>query len=110
MPLTEGCNYKISYMSKPLYITEFTTVEQAIAFAKKYWPNQELDAIESMREINTGLDENKKWFLMIGVCDICGAEDITFMPAAVFEYEITGIECPQCGNFSVYPKEQENEI
>lgn len=97
-------------MDKPVYISEFTTVDEAIAFAKNYWPDQDLDTIESMLEIDKELDKNKEWLLMIGVCDICGAEDVTFLPAAVFEYEITGIECPQCGNISVYPKEQEDEL
>lgn len=97
-------------MSKPLYISEFTTVDEAIAFAKEYWPDQDLDTIESMLEINTELDENKNWLLMIGICDICGAEEVTFIPAAVFEDEITGIECFNCGNMSVYPKEQEDEL
>ena len=97
-------------MSKPLYISEFATVEDAIAFAKKYWPDQGLDAIESMLEIDKELDENKNWLVIIGVCDICGAEDITFAPAEIYDNEITGIECPQCGNMSVYPKEQEDEL
>jgi len=97
-------------MDKPLYITEFTTVEDAIAFAKKYWSDQELDAIKSMREIDTELGENKNWLCIIGVCDICGAEELNFAPACIYEDEITGVECFNCGNMSMYPKEQEDEI
>ena len=96
-------------MSKPVYISEFANVEQAIAFANKYWPHQKLEAPEEMREIDAGLDENKKWLLIIGICDICGAEDVTFAPAEIYGDEITGIECPRCGNMSMYPKEQEDE-
>lgn len=97
-------------MDKPLYISEFTTVDEAITFVKECWSGQDLDAIESMLEIDKELGENKNWLAIIGVCDICGVEEMTFAPACIYDDEITGIECPQCGNMSVYPKEQEDEL
>jgi len=97
-------------MERAVYISEFQDVEKAIVFAKKYWPDQALDAIESMREINTELDADKRWLVMIGICDICGAEELNFAPACIFEDGISDIECFNCGNMSVYPKEQEDEI
>jgi len=97
-------------MERPVYISEFQNVEEAISFAKEYWPEQELDAIESMRKINTELDEDKTWLVMIGVCDICGTEEINFAPGCIYEDGIVGIECFNCGNMSIFPKEQEDDI
>lgn len=90
------------------YIIEFQDVDEAIAFAEGQWPDQKLDAIESMLMIQAEeLEEGDAWLCMIGVCDICGEEEVNFLPAVVFEDEITGIECFNCGNMSLYPKEVE---
>jgi len=97
-------------MERPVYISEFQTVEDAIRFAKTYWPNQDSDFIALMLEINTELDEDKTWLIVIGICDICGAEEITFVPTCIYENGIVGIECFNCGNMSIFPKEQEDDI
>lgn len=97
-------------MDKALYITDFRNVEEAIAFARRFWPNQDLEAIKSMQAIQTEfLKEGAGWSCMIGVCDICREEQITFMPTCRLQDDITGIECANCGNMSVYPKEKEAE-
>lgn len=93
-------------MKKVLCITDFQDVNEVIAFANKYFPRDDR-VIESMRKINAILDGNKRWLCMIGVCDICGLEEIYFMPACIFENEISGVECSGCGNMSIYPKEEE---
>jgi len=96
-------------MNKAVYITDFRNVDEAIAFARMYWPDQSLDAAESMRTIQVNeLKEGAGWSCMIGVCDICKAEGVTFLPSCIFEDEITGVECFNCGNFSFYPKEEED--
>jgi len=95
---------------KPLYLTDFENVNEAIAFAIEAFPNQSLDAIDEMLTIQAeDLEDGAGWSCMIGVCDICKAEGVTFLPSCVLEDEITGVECFSCGNFSFYPKEAEAE-
>lgn len=97
-------------MSKILCITNFQDVDEAIAFAKEVWPYQDLDAIRSMRAIQAKeLKKGAGWLCMIGVCDICGTDAINFIPACIYDDGISAVECFNCGNMSVYPKEQEQE-
>ena len=93
-------------MDKALYITEFANVEDAIVFANKF-VGIDSDAIEALKETTAELDDDKRWLFMIGVCDICGAEELSFVPAVIFEDEISAVECSECGNMSIYPKEAE---
>ena len=95
-------------MSRVLCITRFQNVDKMINFAETFFP-KDIKAIDSMRKIDVELNENKKWLCMIGVCDICGEEGINFMPACIFDNGISGVECPNCRNMSVYPKEEDNE-
>jgi len=91
-----------------LCITDFRDIDEAIIFAKKFWPDQNSDAIRSMQIIQIrDLKVGAGWSCMISVCDICGKKQITFIPTCNFENEITGIKCADCGNMSVYPKEEE---
>lgn len=97
-------------MDKELYITDFQNVDEAITFAKKYWFNQDLAAIKEMQAIQAEkLEEGAGWSCMIGICDICREGQVTFLPTCIFEDEITGVECFNCKNMSVYPKEKEEE-
>lgn len=96
-------------MDQPVYITEFATANEAIAFAIQYW-DENLEAIQAIRNEDAELDGNKEWLCFIGVCDICKTEGVYFMPACVYEDGIVGVECSECGNMSLYPKEAENDV
>lgn len=93
---------------KSLCIIELADVDEAIELANEQWPHLENYA-ESMREINSKLDEDKGWLCILGVCDICGAKEAHFIPACAFSSRVNGIECPGCGNMSVFPQEVDVE-
>lgn len=87
-------------MSEKLCILNFNTVEEAVEFAKEI--NPESTAYETMLDENRG-DED--WLCVLAVCDICNRQSIFFASAEIYEDEITAVECKECGNMSVYPKE-----
>ena len=55
------------------------------------------------------LNEDRRWFCIIGVCDICGWECVDFLPAVYYKDGIVGLECDECKNISIYPKEADYE-
>lgn len=86
-------------MAEQLLILEFNSVEEAIEFAKEINPESII--------YKTMLDEDdvEDWIFVLAVCDICGAKDCFFAPAGIYDDGITGCECFNCGNMSIYPKE-----
>lgn len=89
-------------MPEKLYIIDFETVETAVDFAKENWP--ESMAWEEMYAENEG---NEAWVCVIGVCDICKWKNVFFAPACIYDSGVSGVECPECENMSVYPVEEE---
>lgn len=89
-----------------LCLIEFQNVNEAIAFARDFWPNQDAGVISTMLAIQAeDLEEGDGWLCMESVCDICGEAEIDFLPAIIFEDGIVGQECFNCGNWSMYPAE-----
>lgn len=91
-------------MSEKLYIVDFETVESAIDFAKELNPKS--TAWELVYEENEG---DEPWICVLGKCDICGYTIIFFAPAIIYEDGISGVECSECGNMSIYPTERNDE-
>lgn len=87
-------------MGEKLYILEFNTVDEAVNFAKETFPKSIV--YETMHEENKC---NEAWICVLAVCDICKYKSVFFAPAEIYEDGISGVECSECGNMSVYPKE-----
>jgi len=86
-------------MSKELCVLEFDSVDEAFNFAKEINPKSTIYT-EMYNESPDGA-----WLFVLGLCDICNAKQIFFIPSCAFENGIKGSECSECGNMSVYPKE-----
>lgn len=85
-----------------LAILEFDTVEEAVEFAKEINPKSTTCKImldENLYPANTS------WMFVLGICDICGSKDCFFAPATNYDDGISGEECSNCSNMSLYPKE-----
>jgi hypothetical protein len=78
----------------------FENANAAVAFAK--YLEIKNYAWREILEDNIG---DEAWIFVSGVCDICNRKNLFFAPAEIYEPEITGCECPACGNMSLYPKE-----
>jgi len=82
-----------------LLILEFDTTKEAADFLKSIDP-------ESNSYLNLyDIEPYGRWLFIKGVCDICGEEQIFFIPASAYEEAMVGSECSNCGNMSVFPEE-----
>ena len=86
------------------WIIDLRDVEDAVELALEINPDS--TAYEEMYKVNEG---GEPWICVLGRCDICGYTVIFFAPAAIYEGGITGSECGDCGNYSVYPQERHPE-
>jgi len=93
MPEEYACHSK-------LYILKFDGIEDAVDFAKETFPESKV--YETMYDEN---ENNEAWICVLAICDICNHNSIFFAPAEIYNEEIIGVECSNCGNMSVYPKE-----
>ena len=91
-----------------LCILQFESVAEAVEFANEQWPEC-TNVIESIKDIDKEESVNGEWMCVVGNCDICNKEQVTFAPSSNYAKEIVGIECGNCGNFSVYPEECDDE-
>lgn len=86
-------------MPEKLYILHFSDVEEAIEFANEC---KFSDRSDDLRKESEG---DEAWICVLGLCDICSETLIFFAPAVIYDEDITGVECSNCHNQSVYPKE-----
>lgn len=91
--------YERIVMPEQLCILEFDTVDEAVSFAK------EIDPESNFYEDLYSIAPNETWLFVLAVCDICKRNSIFFAPAEIYEDGISAVECKECGNMSVYPKE-----
>ena len=49
----------------------------------------------------------QSWGVERQVCDICGKEHVAVFPIPLNE-DVIAMECPECGNMSAYPKEEDD--
>jgi len=82
------------------YIFKFDNVNKVVEFCKETFPDS--TAYIEILEENEG---NEAWICVLGICDICNHKNCFFAPACIYESEIVGVECGECGNMSVYPQE-----
>lgn len=83
-----------------LFILRFENVEEAIKFAKEIQPRTLV-----WKDIRFENKDNEPWICVLAICDICNHKSIFFAPAEIYNEEIIGSECSECGNKSVYPEE-----
>lgn len=83
-----------------LCIVDFENVQDAVNFAKETWPDS--DMFQTMLNTNKG---NEPWIGVASECDICKFKCIFFAPAAIYDDEIKGAECSECGCMTLYPEE-----
>ena len=86
--------------SKEEYILRFNNVEEAICFVKEIRPDS--TAWKEMLLENEG---EETWICVLAICDICMRHSMFFAPSCIYDGGIAGVECSECGNMSVYPKE-----
>lgn len=79
----------------------FENADEAVAFAK------DIDAKDyEWKEIYEDNKGDEAWIYVLAVCDICRRKSSFFAPAEIYkDDEITAVECKECRNMSVYPKE-----
>ena len=87
-------------MAEQLSILKFENADEAVMFAKEIQVKN--DAWKDIYEANEGDEE---WVCVLGACDICSRKNMFFAPAEIYSDGISGVECRECGNMSVYPKE-----
>ena len=81
-------------------ILKFENVDEAVCFAHEMWPDS--TAYELMYEEN---QEDEAWICVLAICDICKQKSTFFASAKIYDDEVIGCECSNCGNKSVYPQE-----
>lgn len=86
------------------WIINLRDVDDAKDLALQINPNS--IAYKEMYKINEG---NEPWICVLGRCDICSYKEIFFAPAIIYQDDIAGVECGDCGNMSVYPQERNND-
>lgn len=92
------------------WIIDLVDIEDAVELALEINPDLVGYAYEAMYLVNEELDkDNEPWICVIGRCDICGQDMVFFAPVAIYENEIIGVECSNCGNMSVYPQERNSQ-
>ena len=84
------------------YILWFENADEAVTFAKELEVKNILCIEGDIYEENKG---NEAWICVLAICDICKRQSIFFASTEIYENGISGIECRECGNMSVFPKE-----
>ena len=82
-----------------LLILKFETAKEVADFIKDI----ELKDKEAFLNIYD-IAPYEAWLFVEGICDVCGKEQMFFIPASAYEDEILGVECSECENMSVFPK------